>query len=103
MAERTSTHQARRAVAQLIERYFRELRRQLGEQTEAFWMRVESSFAAKAREEEIHDQARQRSDPHEVVPAAGPHAKPELTDYDKTPGAGTLPSPNDKKVDTGTG
>lgn len=27
------------------------------------------------------------------TPAAGPHAKPELTDYGKTPGAGTLPGP----------
>jgi len=27
------------------------------------------------------------------MPAAGPHAKPELTDYNKTPGAGTLPGP----------
>jgi hypothetical protein len=27
------------------------------------------------------------------TPAAGPHAKPELTDSSKTPGAGTLPEP----------
>ena len=27
------------------------------------------------------------------TPAAGPHAKPELTDDSKTPGAGTLPDP----------
>ena len=26
-------------------------------------------------------------------PAAGPHAKPELTNEDATPGAGTLPEP----------
>ncbi|GGF66471.1 hypothetical protein GCM10007301_27730 [Azorhizobium oxalatiphilum] len=26
-------------------------------------------------------------------PAAGPHAKPELTDSSKTPGSGTLPDP----------
>jgi hypothetical protein len=34
----------------------------------------------------------------EAMPAAGPHAKPELTDPDKTPGAGTLP-PADKGQD----
>ncbi len=34
----------------------------------------------------------------ETMPAAGPHAKPELTDPDKTPGAGTLP-PADKGQD----
>ena len=34
----------------------------------------------------------------EKMPAAGPHAKPELTDPDKTPGAGTLP-PVDKEHD----
>lgn len=34
----------------------------------------------------------------EEMPAAGPHAKPELTDPDKTPGAGTLP-PADKGRD----
>jgi hypothetical protein len=27
------------------------------------------------------------------TPAAGPHAKPELTDNSKTPGAGALPEP----------
>ncbi len=27
-------------------------------------------------------------------PAAGPHAKPRLTDPEKTPGAGSLPSPD---------
>ncbi len=27
-------------------------------------------------------------------PAAGPHAKPKLTDPSKTPGSGTLPSPD---------
>ena len=42
-------------------------------------------------------------DPHANHPPAGPHATPELTDHDKTPGAGTLPSGDDKQVDTGTG
>jgi len=30
-------------------------------------------------------------DPDRKLPAAGPHAKPELMDEEKTPGAGTLP------------
>ncbi len=30
----------------------------------------------------------------DVLPAAGPHAKPHLTDEMKTPGAGTLPDPS---------
>jgi hypothetical protein len=42
-------------------------------------------------------------DPDTDHPPAGPHAKPELTDHDKTPGAGTLPSAGDTQVDTGTG
>src|SRR5262245_45734084 len=42
----------------------------------------------------------QREKP-EPMPAAGPHAKPELTDPDKTPGAGTLP-PADKRQDDGS-
>jgi hypothetical protein len=42
----------------------------------------------------------QREKP-EKVPAAGPHAKPELTDSDKTPGAGTLP-PADKEQEDST-
>jgi hypothetical protein len=31
----------------------------------------------------------------ERMPAAGPHARSELTDYDKTPGCGMLPSEED--------
>jgi hypothetical protein len=30
-------------------------------------------------------------DASELPPAAGPHARLELTDYEKTPGAGSLP------------
>jgi len=29
------------------------------------------------------------------MPPAGPHERPELTDPEKTPGAGTLPEPDD--------
>jgi hypothetical protein len=44
MTERTTTRQARRAVAGLIERYFFELKRQLAGETEDFWMRVETAL-----------------------------------------------------------
>jgi hypothetical protein len=37
----------------------------------------------------------------EKMPAAGPHAKPELTDPDKTPGAGTLPPADKGQQDDG--
>lgn len=40
----------------------------------------------------------------EIIPAAGPHAKDELTDEDKTPGAGVLPAMTiDGDVDPGAG
>ena len=105
MAERPSTPQARRTVADLVERYFLALKRKLAEQTDGFWTRVENSMAARTLDEKAHDSVEtpKHSDPDHALPAAGPHAKPELTDGDKTPGAGTLPSPNEKKVDTGTG
>jgi hypothetical protein len=31
----------------------------------------------------------------DAVPAPGPHAKPELTDPEKTPGSGMLPQADD--------
>jgi hypothetical protein len=46
MGEKCSTPQARRAVAKLIERYFIALKRELADQTEAFWARVETAVAA---------------------------------------------------------
>jgi len=33
--------------------------------------------------------------PNPDIPAPGPHARPELTDNDKTPGSGMLPDPDD--------
>jgi hypothetical protein len=36
------------------------------------------------------------------LPPAGPHARPDLTDETKTPGAGTLPD-DDPSVDGATG
>lgn len=37
------------------------------------------------------------------MPAAGPHATPELTNKDATPGAGSLPTEADTGDDAGTG
>ncbi|MCQ8783806.1 hypothetical protein [Mangrovibrevibacter kandeliae] len=37
------------------------------------------------------------------APPAGPHAKPELTNPDATPGAGTLPDPDERSTDGGAG
>ncbi|MBB6306331.1 hypothetical protein [Xanthobacter tagetidis] len=36
------------------------------------------------------------------MPAAGPHARPHLTDASKTPGAGTLTDPSRPQDDTAT-
>lgn len=35
------------------------------------------------------------------IPAAGPHAKPDLTDYEKTPGTGSLPDKTSHEGDVG--
>jgi len=37
------------------------------------------------------------------IPPAGPHAKPSLTDNEKTPGAGSLPDGHGKDVTPGSG
>jgi hypothetical protein len=51
MGEQSTTPQARRAVAKLIERYFRALKRQLTGQTAGFWARVEAARNAKVRDD----------------------------------------------------
>jgi hypothetical protein len=33
---------------------------------------------------------------------AGPHARPDLTDYEKTPGTGSLPDDTDAEADVGS-
>jgi len=43
---------------------------------------------ARARDKEIREKLKD-------MPSAGPHARPELTDYDKTPGSGILPRPDE--------
>lgn len=52
--------------------------------------------AADAAEERRQDAQRQK-------PAAGPHAKPRLTDTEKTPGAGALPDPDKPQDPDATG
>lgn len=39
--------------------------------------------------------------PSDSHPAAGPHAKEHLTDHDKTPGTGSLPSKESADTDAG--
>jgi hypothetical protein len=55
MPEKASTPAARRAVARLTERYFVALKRELADDTEGFWTRVETAVAVKAREEKIDE------------------------------------------------
>lgn len=53
-----------------------------------------------------HDKEQTRepkTDDEKKPPAAGPHAKPELTDHEKTPGAGTLPDGDGQEADPGAG
>jgi hypothetical protein len=41
--------------------------------------------------------------PRPKSPPAGPHAKPELTDKDKTPGSGVLPEADETQTEAPTG
>ena len=43
----------------------------------------------------------EKADRSDRTPAAGPHAKPELTDYEKTPGTGSLPDKTTNEGDIG--
>ena len=51
MGEKSSATQARRAIAKLTERYFAALKRGRADQTEEFWIRVETAVSVKARDE----------------------------------------------------
>jgi hypothetical protein len=44
-----------------------------------------------------------RPKPDRDPPLAGPHAKPELTDREKTAGTGMLPEPEEKDVEGPSG
>lgn len=48
-------------------------------------------------------QEAQRQEAQRQKPAAGPHAKPQLTDPEKTPGAGALPDPDKPRDPDATG
>ncbi|BCP55006.1 hypothetical protein K32_36230 [Kaistia sp. 32K] len=39
----------------------------------------------------------------EPMPPEGPHARPDLTDHEKTPGTGSLPDSGTKGIDIGPG
>ena len=47
--------------------------------------------------------ATRRSKPDKKLPPAGAHAKPELTDTEKTPGSGVMPDPDEKDVEAPSG
>lgn len=66
--------------------------------------------AKRAEDGDVFDKARddiegQRDEPSSLSreaakrPASGPHARPELTNEDATPGAGTLPDPDETEVE----
>jgi hypothetical protein len=52
----------------------------------------------------MEDQKRDASDQPDAISrkrppqTAGPHAAPELMDYEKTPGSGMLPEPDDPNI-----
>ena len=48
-------------------------------------------------------QKQEQGGPKPKLPPAGPHAKPELTNYDATPGAGVLPDDKAKGNETDSG
>jgi hypothetical protein len=50
-----------------------------------------------------HPKASRRQKADENVPPAGAHAKPELTDSEKTPGSGVMPEPDQKDVEAPSG
>ena len=50
------------------------------------------------KREHAADAADDRPAPSPERPAAGPHAKPELTNPDSTPGSGMLPDPDDPEA-----
>jgi hypothetical protein len=55
MGEKSATRAARRAVKQLSERYFLELKNRLREENEAFWARTVSALVM--RDEQEHSPA----------------------------------------------
>jgi hypothetical protein len=59
-------------------------------------------LARMARSAKNREKDRQPK-PEQQPPLAGPHAKPELTDKDKTAGTGMLPEPDEKDVEGPTG
>ncbi|MFD1746231.1 hypothetical protein ACFSE1_12225 [Rhizobium helianthi] len=43
-----------------------------------------------------------KATPDHSTPAAGPHAREQLTDHEKTPGTGSLPDKNQGEADVGS-
>ncbi|MFD2237775.1 hypothetical protein [Aureimonas populi] len=53
--------------------------------------------------ERPNDDTKPEDERPDKTPPAGPHAKPDLTDNEKTPGAGSLPDPADDDQDAVSG
>ena len=66
------------------------------EKAHELWL---ASGKAEGRHLEHWEQAKAAAERHghddDEIPAAGPHAKPELTNPDATPGSGMFPEPGD--------
>jgi hypothetical protein len=50
-----------------------------------------------------HLKGNRRRKVDEKLPPAGAHAKPELTDSEKTPGSGVVPDSDEKEVEAPSG
>lgn len=69
----------------------RGLSRSNAQTIEAYVMDEKRRERAIARDKEIREKMKD-------VPLEGPHARPDLTDYDKTPGSGILPRPGEENT-----
>jgi len=54
-------------------------------------------------EKRVRPSSRDEAQPSRKNPPAGPHAKPELIDEERTPRSGVLPRPDEPEIDAPTG
>jgi hypothetical protein len=58
---------------------------------------------ARMSNDPTHPKKNPRPKADDKLPPAGAHAKPELTDPEKTPGTGVIPDPDQKDVEAPSG
>ncbi|MDQ8729388.1 hypothetical protein [Bradyrhizobium sp. LHD-71] len=58
---------------------------------------------AETKRRDEPESKRPKAPPTDKIPPAGPHAKPELTDKERTPGSGVLPDSDPKETEAPTG